>query len=116
MSKKSNDRKQGDKSQPQYIIHHTKYNLLTCVCGEVLKSRHKCERWIKIQVAECNGDECDTCTKMKIEHRFKEQWGIDEDGYSVCSYCRIKCEDGTIPKECECSGYINEDEYILQYM
>ena len=72
MSKEVDDKDQKNEDQPQYIIHHVKYNLLTCVCGELLESGHRCERWVRIQVVECKRNECDICTKMKMEHMFKD--------------------------------------------
>ena len=54
---------------------------------------------------------------MEVERMYYDQWTVDCDGYSECSYCWVKSEEETITKVCECLGYISciytEDELIF---
>ena len=116
MSRKSVDLKQKSEDQSKHLqsfTYHTKYNSLTCVCGEKLESGHKCGNVIRVKVVECKENECDICAKMEIESMYYDQWTEDRDGYSVCSYCWMKSEVETLPKNCECYGYIDEQGNIL---
>ena len=39
-------------------------------------------------------NKCDVCREDAKETKFWEQWRIDEDGYSRCSTCGVKCDEG----------------------
>ena len=80
------------------IIHHDKYEVFTCMCGELMGARHQCEnQQHSVKVVGCVGD-CKLCSEMELEEIYDEQWEI-ADGYTICSYCRCK-SDGSLPKSC----------------
>ena len=67
-----------------------------------------------MQVIDCgfsrwDDNKCSVCIKDDKQKKFYDQWTTDRDGYSRCSTCDVKCEEGEVPKHCECTS----DEYLF---
>ena len=116
--KKKDENMVDEESDTIVLTYHKNHNVVTCVCGVVVQGEHLCDikASTKIQIKECNyqssysGNKecCLICLKMEKKQEYENQWNEDEDGYSYCNFCGVKC-DGELPKYCSCHAYVDLD-------
>ena len=108
------------------LIYHCETKDCECVCGRRIgEYHHQCQSSIKdktkLEVIPCNPKNCEKCLKhkedmLKQERKdelYNNQWteyGDPRDGgEAYCSVCHVRVVDCTLPKDCQCEWYTDED-------
>ena len=104
------------------LIYHCETKDCECICGQILgKFHHECQSSIKdktkLEISPCDPCNCERCLKHKQEERNTElyyaQWneyGNPRDGgEAYCSVCYDRVVECTLPKQCLCEWYIDEE-------
>ena len=96
-------------SSSNLLYYHTYSEKVECHCGKIIDRPHECTKEVqdgKLHFVECDykrGDgNCIHCEEEVKRREYSDQWTEDQDNYNVCSECYMKCENGQLPKGCEC--------------
>ena len=85
------------------MLYHVATREVECDCGEIIAGEHVCLKASNhVRESEYNKDSCARCKCYDENVKYDSQWSEDEDGYSICSGCRIKRDHGILPKNCGC--------------